>query len=811
MAVFNPQVQPTQDPNYFKYSEPIKGVKADESTGIALQTLGKGIEGSAELADSVVKGIIKTDVYSRTDPLQEKYISALTDIRNDPTGTANNQPSSVGPDGTAPAALNLMAGNNDPSMPQGLANSINTIQRLGAASASGKPSETLINQRLYAELKDVRSTYPGWRDYIDQQMQKATGKDIANDLVSSLRDDIAKQGKSAADETKFWEHQIVSNAGFGGSAEVLQEYKQTGNSNKVMQWLSYNQGQINVLNLKKAAFESAGQDRTTQIQNAEDYANTAAMHASTNHFYNSQKFTNGDMSPSDIADKMIDLSLHPEKANDVAYQGLAERYKALETQSYSQTMRLLSTPGKDKDGRLTPSVADVLGADKTKSIVDKSVGALFAKTNEFISDKQFSPAYSLQNAAAATVNNATFKVFQDPTVGGRLITASVLNKIAPNLTPVIIGKLLGSGLDTDLGNFVTEQGKQAIAQTGGKYYGVDGKIYSFKQSLEELDQASNISGKATPGQAFNNLLEVRKAITDKSTSPEAQGNAIKYFYDGVNKGTMDKFMDDYYDPSKSTVTKGRTSAFSTLTAEDVTKSIWERSKNGSPTDWQKYSTWAKTEASGMIRNQVQDINKIDELSNDIKIGPTGRGLPGSQVKTAWDTETHQFKILNYDGSPASYLQREPQAVTNLNTVLRSMANIAKTEGSNVDAYLFKVLKDAGYSPTHEVDGVPAQIMKSLITANGGKVKTGAQAPEAPKVPVSRFAPEDVGGDLQSFLTSPAGSPRPTGASQRKGVIKGNLSDETLTNIQTDDIPEGMSAREFINQLKSGKKLGGSVQ
>jgi hypothetical protein len=55
-----------------------------------------------------------------------------------------------------------------------------------------------------------------------------------------------------------------------------------------------------------------------------------------------------------------------------------------------------------------------------------------------------------------------------------------------------------------------------------------------------------------------------------------------------------------------------------------------------------------------------------------------------------------------------------------------MANLAKTEGTNVDAYLFKVLRDSGFSPTKDVNGVPAQIMRALIVGNGGKIKEDAK-------------------------------------------------------------------------------------
>lgn len=781
MAVFNPQVTPTNDPNFFKYSDSISQPKADESKGIALKTLGEGIEGGFQLADTVVKDVIKSDVYTQVDKERSAFSNKLTNMRDygNPNGAnapPGNDPANTVVEGTPGPPVNLFA-NAQASVPSAINQGIRQAATIQAGLDGNKISQTTYYQRLDDIAVKMRAAYPGYRDYIDKEISHITGVTPANAYVDSIIQDINRQGTNATKEKEFWTREIV-NSGFPDSDKVLSQFERDGDHNKVMQYLSYNKGILSTLALKKAAFEAKGQDRSTQIQNGEDYANSAAVTAATTHFYNSQKFTNGTQSPADIADMMTDLSLHPEKANDVAYQGLAERYAALHAQAYNQTMRLLTSPQKGPDGQMIAPVSDTIGIEKTKGIVNNTVDALFGKTREFIADKQFSPAYSLQNAASATANNALFKLFNDPTVGGRVQTAAALNKAAPNLTPVITGKLLGSNLDKDLSDFVTEQGRQAIAQTGGKYYGVDGQIYSFRQALEEQEQASKISGKPVPSQAAKNLTEIRRAITDPSTSPEAISNAVKFYFDPkVNKGVMNKFMDDYYDPAKGGIVRGRSSAFADLTDENVTKAIWNNGKS----DWDKYSTWAKGEFATQFGSFARELNSSDK--------PYTEGVTRYvTTRLAWDADKKQFLANNVEVYPdGREVDRGPNDayVRNINMGLRSMAGIAKQEGSNVDAYLFKVMKDNGFTPTKDINGIPSQIMRSLIVGNGGKVKeTG------PSVPVSRFAPEDVGGDLQSFLTNPAGSQSPVRAplepQQLRHVIKGNLSDQ----------PEGAPIRTY---------------
>ena len=768
MAIFNPEVAKADDkmPNYFKYSDSISQPKADESGGIALKTIGQGIEGVAELADSTVKGVIKSDVYDRVDKERQDFTNVLTATKNYGAGAAavpgsNPGAPADGAEGPTNAPVDLMA-NTQANVPNAINQGIARAGVIQAGLDGNKISQTTYYQRLGDIAKDLRSTYPGYRDYIDQQISHITGVTPANAYIDSIIQDISRQGTTAAKEHDYWRNKIVE-SGFPDNDKVLAEFEKTGNYQKVAQYLADNNGIRSSLALKKAAFEANQNDQTGTLKTATDYANSVALTAATTHFYNSQKYTNGDMSPADIADKMADLSLHPEKANDEAYQGLAERYAALHVQAYNQTMRALTVRPQKPDGTYGKSVADAIGPDATKGIVDKTIGGLFDKTRELIADKQFSPAYHLQNAATAIVNNKQFSVLNSPTIGATVQTYTVINKLMPNFIPLLQGKALGNNLDKDLSDLVTQQSAQAVAQTGGKYYGTDGQIYSFKQSMDELKQAGNISGNPVPGQAYKNLIEIRQTLSEPTASPQAIKNVVNYLYDPkVNKGTMSQLMDDYYDPAKGGMVKGRSSAFADLTDQKVTQSIWTR---GDKSDWNKYSAWSKGEFADQFGSNVRDLNETAAQGN---------------FRVGWNAEKKELTLTNKDGSPLHGLQETMvnlpyRAVTNLNSGLRNIANIAKTEGTNVDAYLFKVLRDNGFTPTKEIDGVPAQIMRSLITANGGKIKD-VQAP------VSRFAPEPDY-SLGSFLNAPAGSvepPRPTlEPYQTRGIISGNLSDQPI--------------------------------
>lgn len=807
MAIFNPQIQAGNDdmPNYFKYSEPIKGVEANTSTGIALKAAGTALEGGAELADSTVKAVIKTDVDTRVDNERQSFTGFLD-------ATINPATTPSGPD----APVDLMARGAD-SPPTAITRGINKIGTTQAGLDGNKIDETLYYQRVGNIAKDLRATYPGYRDYIDKEVSKITGVDPANAYITGIIAKINSQASTANKDKEYWEKEIVKNSGFPQSEQILADFRQTGDSTKVMHWLATNNAPIAALALKKSAFDSSKDDKADQLSKANDLADSTILHAATIGFTNQKQF--GGVSPQDLADRFTQLALHPEMANDQVYRDLSAQYEGMKTQVYNQAAAQLNERRKGPDGKLLPSVADVIGAEAVKKKLDDGIGLLFNKTSEFITNKQFGPAYTLQTSGEAVASNMYFKVLTDPSLEGRVATAAALNKAAPNASPVLMGQMLGKGLAPALATFTAEQGRMAVAQplSAGTYMGANGKVYSFSQALDEQKKGAQLTGVPVPGQAISNLVDLRKIIIDPASDPGAKANAIRFFYDPVaNKGSMDKLMRDYYDPTKpGGVVKGRESAFTSLTEENITKSIWHYSQHNDHDAWLGYSQWAKGEFATQFHNQVMDIDKINRQSTT---STREGGLPDSQFKVSWDSDNHQFILKNWDNTPLEATQSTRfnsayRSVTSLNQGLKNMAVIAKTEGTNVDAYIFKTLKDNGFSPTKDVEGIPSQLMRSMITANGGKVKTGAQAPDAPAVPTSKFAEEPVPSDLKSFLTNPVPSQGRTAPVlepyQTRGIIKGNLSDQPIdAPIRLQGSGDKLSMNDdHITPLQMNARLG----
>lgn len=709
MSDFNPQFN-TPTPNYLRYSSSIQQPEADKSTGIALATLGTGMEEGAHLADTTIKEGIKDDIYAKVDTERDAFSSVLTSVKN---GSSNPM------DARAEDRPDIMAQDNTTPVPDAISNGLSKLGNIQGALSGNKISETTYYQRLNSIAKDMRSTYPGYRDYIDSEISKITGGNPANEYVRSIIQDINRQTTNANKEQDYWEKKITD-SGYDMADQVLDKFKQDHDISKVQQWYISNTQARDKISLAKSGFELASKNREDRINKAEDLAYKAAEHAATSYFFNRQLTTDSQTS-AQIADQMADVAVHPERRNDEVIRTIGTQLMMLKGRNEAETLQELRNT-KTVDGKSVVSVVDVLGPKRVGEIVKENISNLYDTQLKLISDDQLGLAHGLQNAAGDSVNNTLYKILKDPSLNGRVVTAAALNKAAPNLSPQLTGDLIGGGITDDILKFAQEQKRQALAQTGGKYAGANGNIYTFKQAQEELGQAGSSSNRSVPIQAYKSLLDVRKAILEKD--PKVVDNAITFFYEPTNRGTLNKFMEDYYDPNKRAIVQGRTGAFTDLTSPEITKAVWNRANNGNGPAWEYYSTWAKNEGAVSIRNAVGDLNTIEKEQT-----ASGR-YPAFYYHISWNTEKHNVGIVDKSNQPVSLNPSDPRfiGIRNMNKTLDSLSNIAKTEGSNVDAYLLKVMKDAGWSPTKEVGGVPSNIMRALIT--------GSAKPK-PEVPISK--------------------------------------------------------------------------
>ena len=165
MAIFNPEPAGINPQDWTNVSRPIEQPKSDTSTGIALSTVGEGITSATQIADTAVKYDIKEQADKGVDKLRDAYTQSLVDVRNTQLATADQSQSLLPDTGTTP--------------PPNLQSGLDKVKQLGTALAQngGKINDTLYTGALNSLSKQLRSQYPGYRDYIDESIKKVSGMD----------------------------------------------------------------------------------------------------------------------------------------------------------------------------------------------------------------------------------------------------------------------------------------------------------------------------------------------------------------------------------------------------------------------------------------------------------------------------------------------------------------------------------------------------------------------------------------------------------------------------------------------------------
>lgn len=709
MADFNPQLQPT-DINYQTY-QPNKApsLLANDSTGQFLKTIGTGIEEGVSLADTTIKGIIKKQLGDEINSKKENFINTLDQKLGNTDSVASsgmtrnplgNQYTGDPMDSYNQASDQDLMATKAP-VPQGVQKAVQTVQNIQAAKQqSGKFRTTDLDASLVSTLKQARSDYPGYRDYIDEQGKRIVGYDPANKLISDKIAQLNEQRSNAARQQEYWEKKIVD-SGYDGSQQKLEEFKRTGDVNSVEKWYAKNTEADAKVTREIKGYQLSAARTANDKATATSALNAAADHAASVYWMN--KNENDDASSVEIQKKLYDASQHPEFYTDEAVGRLATQYYGLYQRNVTQTTALMKSLV-NKDGK---NVYDTLGPAEFNKVIEDTVGSHYQAQVKLLTDKDMGLLSATNRAVGARASDITWNMLNDPSLKAVMGTAIALNKAGGSqmFSPDVLSTIYGTAgnLGPQFLEVAGHQKRTAIAQPNPN------EPYTFSDSQAEIARGKSIAGVTPVDEAgfYKDLLSLHKAITEKN--PFVADNAIKYFYDPKNRGSLNKLMDDYYDPAKGYFVQGRTTAFSDLTSQDVTKSVWKRSKEGNSTAWDNYKGWAINEAGSNLTNIAKTWNDNIEMNqNNVhnRLLSPGRILGfDSSMGTApltnfhfyYDNENHQLGLLTNKGEVIP--ERNMDAVSmeklrNTNKYLQAMTRIAHEEGSDPNALIFQTLRQA---------------------------------------------------------------------------------------------------------------------
>lgn len=817
MAIFNPQVSPTQDPNYLNYSRVLDAPTPNTSGKIGLETAAIGLDSAVTITDQAIKKGIADNAYEAVDPLRDAMTSGLERVKASlDKGIIPAPVQTVAGASTGKSWLdaNAMADPED-NLPVGLADSLGGVQALAAAKAAGSPklNDTKYAGDVLAEAKRLRNLYgPAYREYVDNKISEASGLPVANSYYNNMLLDINRQ---MAQMTKVKDDvgaALMKAQDMPGQADLIEKYK--ADPQKYTSEVLHRINDWENLKVQPMLDKAA---RETKDANKKDLADK--QEGSLSRILNSHVQLN--------MSALKDASL-PGGGTGKDLLQFFDNYSAGRLPNISEKEvndRRLQMNNFVKNVRVqVEAVAngyvDTIGPEAAKRRVDMAMAPLETQ-QKFFNNKEDGPGWYMtrmvehikKDAASGILLNTDYGKDAAQLMGAREV-------FGEQYFPTWLGNFAATGVLEKFQGIVGQEAMSAIkpyTDSRGQEiprYHIDAIKHGKKIGATGDDDYYNEKG----------VTKVVGMIADKNMPLAAKDKLIDYAFNPKNVGRLEELKMDYRDPVTNKWVDGKYRMFNLLSAPSITQGIKETALVH-PENYKQYQKTLEVEFGRLYRSTIQDINKM--VSTD-------KAYLG--LHFSFNDKTNQFglvdknnrpieedpRVANSDRIPAiqnptgKYISSMQDKLALINGGVANLANVHRNNpagDTDTPKYLLQALQTAGFRPGSNITGATAGMAAAIIKARNpemlpqdlDKAILGSQGPAAR----SNFAPEDDN-SLAAFLRSPAGNRRGPPEQMGGRVIKGNLSDEKLLSIQTDEIPAGMDAREFIRQLKAGKKFGGGI-
>lgn len=818
MPVFNPGVQPTQDPNFaisrvVDPSTPLPVIQ-NNSTALAINTANQVAETGIPAVDAAFKKGIQNTIYKDVDPIRDQFTAGLEKVK-----ASLDQ-------GIIPAPVQAVAGSTsgkslldsnasadeDPDLPTGLDSGLSRIDQLAQAKAAGSPK---LNDTMYAKdtlsvAKQLRTQYPGYREYIDEQVSKASGLPVANSYMQNMLVDINRQ----LNQTKAAKDDVLSSAmknldvpgmtdASGNGRGYLDLYKAGDPSMPASRLL----GKIGEWQNLQAQQKVDAASRAEKTDNTKDQVLdqtkrlTRTLSDSVSFETSAIKDLGGVGTPQDLLRYFDDVAQgrHPE-VSDAQVQQKKLMLNAWVAQVKTRMLSVASGYG------------GVVGSDVANQKVEEAMAPIYTM-QKFVNSKEDGPAFFHAGQVEAIKNDDVHNwlVSKDKGALSRqmLVGRTVLGE---QYFPDWIRNLLtavgpdGKPLDNAVKDVFSQEGMSAVApvtDTRGQpipRYMKDALLHGKKVGIPE---DSNYYG---------GVINLVTGLADPKMPATGKDQLIDWGFNPKNIGRLDELKQDYKDPNTGEWVPGKYRAFNILSSPGVIEGVKESAKV-KPENYVKFQSTLEQEFGRLYKSDVQDLNKI-------------MAKPYLNAHFSYDDQNHAFGLVDNNNRPITrndrtnstggaygqpnqvYLNGVLDTLEKVNGGIRSLANVqsnSPTGTKDTSQYLLQTLQTIGFRPGDNISGATQGMMKSIIKSQAPDMtadelnKLLLKSPGGVTPQRSNFAPDDnQGPTVNQFLQNPAGI-------QPKKVF--NYSDEKLLGIDTKDIPEGMSAREFLDKLNRAKKYG----
>ena len=727
MAVFNPEVPVTKDPDWKKDFRPISDIPANKTAGMALSLLGNTIEGVTGLVDTGIKKSLSDEAYAKADIAQGVDQSFLEGQRAELTNEKlpTNRPVTLAPDIKGTPSLINNNGEDPEEKPQGLTSGISQVNRLGAAAKSNPGlNDTWYSMMADSTAKDLRARFPGYREYIDQVTSQAFGVNVANAYRNNLRSDVnhlmtqLNSGKDA-ELAEFRKRSDIP--GFTGLYNQLEQnpnnmdlrYRMRSIVNTYDAAKAKNANKLTELQVKAAEGKATSDDYYQTIS-------SSIATASEFNFTNSLK-TIGLDNP-DILNQPDNIKAA--KMSEFGTRLAVERHQANLDLENRLNMKL-------PDGRVLRSV---LGETYVKNIRDDQnyrYDSLMTLLNGN-KPENFAAVYHTANMFKATVDDEARSLQKHPVIGLPATRLSAMNKLLdPQLTGALgLDIFVKNALGTDMGNWLVGE-KLAAATNSGRPAGTAGGAPNETKRIADTIKVLKNELRINPDTGiYEEIFKTLDILTHPKATVENKKNVIDYF-SAINQDStyLSNFEFDKGIIGGEGKIIGRGAAFTVLTAPKVVEAV-----KTLPQEYQdKYRQTIQNMFLGDItREDINTVNGIEGTPlrlewNDgsDKKRPIGFTLTdpaqGVVYTPTWvkENQRNQFLTATPPGSPASIKYRgayQAEALYRINEGLKRMAEVYKGFGDPrpISDIMLEATTNTRLNMPATTTGLPNPMTKAII-------------------------------------------------------------------------------------------------
>ena len=711
MAVFNPEFQDSRLQEYTRFSHPIGDIPADQSGLLAgkakaatIGTIGSAIEDTTKVAENIDQDVIKDKVRTGVETQRDAFTKSLVGIRD---MQANGEDAS----GAIKATGLTLAQNDQPDVPAGLSNGLDRAETLGTAAAQGggKANDTLYTGALNSLAKQLRSEYPGHKDFIDEQIAKVSGKNPANAYMDNLLTDI---NRNATGKDVYANKLLSMGFQYYGDPAVRTAM------NAVRAKLP---GAME--NLEKSVYGRASIDNdlaTWQAQHTQDAGKRADdtelagrqadvfSSKIVNRNFNQVLDIPGFTKPSMLSQLVQDSLEGKITLTSQQKEGLLQGLQAARTTTANQLDYELQNNG----------ITTRAGTEAT-SRIKKDKLAYFDRQIENITNDKWGLTGEMRRRTDGMNNEIGYQLLsRDPQLG---MVKFLNDQGGQAFANVIASKMLTSDYLGRLQNFVGETKYRASLSDDVRQDGVPKSMYSDIAAAQKANaQIKANGGKPVTDRVYDDLVENADLILTAQNmgKPEIAKEVVNYTFDlKKNEHIVDLFGRDYKD-DKGNVHKGKFAVYDALSKPAIVDAVWNLKDRDS---WNKVRNWQETSFKSLFGEEVKQLNTITDPKNNLNLG----------VK--FHSDTNQFELLvpppNLRASKVvnpmmqeQYLQQAQDSVDNLN---KGLANLSYTHNKEYKdpkqtaAYITDVLMQNGYSPNDRLrgDNLPQRMIEAIELSN----------------------------------------------------------------------------------------------